>query len=645
MDYRRIRLGQLGNHPTVRFAVSEIVKYLKMMDAELVVDVLSADCVQNKFQNIIWVGQDNLFSEALPEVEDAREDDAIAICVKQNAGFITGSNARSVLLAAYRFLKALGCSWVRAGKAGERIPTKPIENVQVDISEAASYRHRGVCIEGSNTYENVLDMIDFLPKIGMNEYFVQFLVPYDFFARWYGHRNSVNNPKDAISRDEVIAMTKSLEHEIEERGLRYHKTGHGWTCEPFGMDGDGWSTDDVYDLSDEVKSYLAEVNGKRELWNNSPLCTNLCYSNQTVRDTMTDAITEYCKTNKNIDVLHFWLADASNNQCECPECIKKRPADWYLIMLNELDRKLTAANVDTKIVFLLYVDLMWAPVEEKLNNPDRFILMYAPISREYGENFSDHMVFDGELPPFVRNRLEFAIPLETNLEQLRQWQRGFSGDSFDFDYHLMWAHANDFGYEYCAKNLHEDMKALHKIGLNGMLSCQLQRCFFPSALPIMMMASTLWDENCDFEEKASEYYSTAFGEDGTLVHAYLNYLSYAIKTYKGRGYGNANTSFCDDFTAVKDRVVSFRQIIQKNISRGGAAAHDWQMLSVHNEYVTKALAVLEALTLGEKQKVKDLAQELFAFIKESEAACQNAWDVSILYNIWRLRIKSFDIDV
>ena len=94
----------------------------------------------------------------------------------------------------------------------------------------------------------------------------------------------------------------------------------------------------------------------------------------------------------------------------------------------------------------------------------------------------------------------------------------------------MWAHANDFGYEYCAKNLHEDMKALHKIGLNGMLSCQLQRCFFPSALPIMMMASTLWDENCDFEEKASEYYSTAFGEDGTLVHAYLNYLSYAIKT-------------------------------------------------------------------------------------------------------------------
>ena len=65
----------------------------------------------------------------------------------------------------------------------------------------------------------------------------------------------------------------------------------------------------------------------------------------------------------------------------------------------------------------------------------------------------------------------------------------------------MWAHMADPGYERCAKNLFQDMKDLHKIGIEGMVSCQIQRTFFPTALPFNMMAAALWDENCDFEEK------------------------------------------------------------------------------------------------------------------------------------------------
>ena len=229
MEYRRIRLGQIGSSDRTAFAVSELVRFLKKMDPELVIDVLKADSVKETYSQLIWVGLDKNFSSKVQEVTDPSLDDAVVVDIKDSIGYITGSNERSVLLAVYRFLKELGCEWVRPGVEGERIPHKKIEHLQVSVCEVASYRHRGVCIEGANTYENVLDMIDFLPKVGMNEYFIQFLVPSTFFERWYHHEGNPYFAKEDISREEVQGMVLGLEDEINKRGIRYHKTGHGWT--------------------------------------------------------------------------------------------------------------------------------------------------------------------------------------------------------------------------------------------------------------------------------------------------------------------------------------------------------------------------------------------------------------------------------
>ena len=94
---------------------------------------------------------------------------------------------------------------------------------------------------------------------------------------------------------------------------------------------------------------------------------------------------EYCKNHPSVDYLHFWLADEALNQCECEKCAEKRPSDYYVDMLNMLDEKLSLAGIDTKIVFLIYVDLLFAPEKEKIKNPDRFTLMFAPINRWYSE--------------------------------------------------------------------------------------------------------------------------------------------------------------------------------------------------------------------------------------------------------------------
>jgi hypothetical protein len=36
---------------------------------------------------------------------------------------------------------------------------------------------------------------------------------------------------------------------------------------------------------------------------------------------------------------------------------------------------------------LVYVDLLWEPLQENIRNPERFILMFAPITRTYSQAF------------------------------------------------------------------------------------------------------------------------------------------------------------------------------------------------------------------------------------------------------------------
>ncbi|MBQ7016824.1 MAG: DUF4838 domain-containing protein [Firmicutes bacterium] len=647
MTYRRIRFGQIGNGKVVDFAVQELVKYLKQMDSKLVVDVLQMASIDESFKGIIWVGCDDKLAAQLPKVDVSALDDGIAIAVENGEGYITGTNERSVLLAVYRFLKALGCDWVRPGKEGERIPEKAIEKAEINVTmcEAASYRHRGVCIEGADTYENIYDMIDYLPKVGMNEYFVQFMVPGTFFKRWYNHEANPKLAKEPLSRDEIDAMTRSLEGEISRRGLGYHKTGHGWTCEPFGIDGTAWDSQRKYEVPEDTYQYLAEVNGKRELWGNVPLNTELCYSNKEARDKITDAITEYCKVNKHVSILHFWLSDGYNNHCECANCITKRPADWYMIILNELDAKLTAAGVDTKIVFLIYHGLLWEPVVERLNNPDRFIMMYAPISREYGKDYTESLEYNEELPPYVHNKCVAPTSLNQNMAHLRRWQEGFKGDSFSFDYHLMWAHCSDPGYERCARNLFNDMRDLHKVGLNGMSSCQIQRTFFPTALPFNMMAAALWDENCDYEAAADAYYASAFGEDGALVRDYMKKLSDLMLVYNAPARNVVKPPYCTDYEAVRATIENFTPIIERNAANANACQENWQLLAYHQEYSKLFVEAFEMMEKGDEEKCRQAADKFVDLMRDNEMFAQKVLDVhntaGVVASRWNIPRSAF----
>lgn len=641
MRSHRIRIGKIGTDPTVAFAVEELTRYLKKIDSALEVDILQTDAVVDAFPRILWVGLDAKLAVDVPSVENAFLDDAICVQVQNDNGYITGSNPRSVLLGVYRFLQELGCYWARPSASGERIPEKRLENICVQVKQAASYRHRGVCIEGATSYENILDMLDFLPKVGMNAFFFEHFEPLIFFRRWYNHKSNPYIEAESVTTEEIMAMLAALEAEMAKRGILYHKTGHGWTCQPFGLDGTSWGTHGDAPIPEKIRSYFAQINGVRQLCDGIPLNTNMCYSQPEVRQIMTNAIVSYCKAHPNVDILHYWLSDGVNNHCECEECAKMLPSDWFILLLNELDAALTEAGLDTKVVFLLYVDLLWAPEKLRLNNPDRFILMFAPITRNYGQNYDQQLTYDGPLPEFKRNRLEFATSLAVNLAQLRQWQAQFEGDSFVYEYHLMYAHFNDPGYAYCARNVFEDMKALRTIGINGNISCQLMRCYFPSALPMQMMAAAMWDRNADYDTKARQYYLHAFGPDGALVQDYLQTISDLFAIYEGPSHGNGakiRGDLVKDYDALKACLADFAPVIDAHMSEDAPWQEDWQYLKVHAEYVKNLAHVLKLTQQQEYEDAKAAIAQMLDHINRNELSIQKVMDGNKAKMHWERRL-------
>ncbi len=686
----KLTIARIGNHQTITFAFQELDKYLRRMDPLLFIEGRVYDRFDPSLEHVLWLGtvvstehiaglgpgvfaEHNIGLERFASIEPSDWDE-IGICVENGAGIITGSNERAVLIAAYRFLTELGCSFLSPGAAGEVVPMRRFckQDFIMQLREKASYRHRSVCIEGAVGYEHVYNMIDWLPKVGMCGYFVQFHTPSVFFKRFYNDHDNPDVVTGPVTDEDITHIWKSLEGEVVKRSLDYHATGHGWTCEPFGIRGGTWNACEE-ELPAEVTQYLAEVNGERKLWGGVALNTNLCYSNPVVREKMTGAIVQYCKEHPAVNYLHFWLADSSNNHCECPACQEKLPSDYYVMLLNELDQKLTAAGIDTKIVCLIYLDLLWAPETEHIQNSDRFVLMFAPITRTYTNAFTD---FDAseqvKLAPYVRNKLIMPRSVAENVTRLKMWQTDqLKGDSFDFDYHLMWDHYKDPGYYACARILHEDMANLDKIGLNGMVSCQIQRANFPTNLPMYAMAKALWDKESVFEDVAEEYFAAAFGKDGKAVEQYMAGLSELFDPVYCRGEKPFDSEDAvRRLTTAKERVRDFTAVfgdlreekahlsdagegVQAGVQSGtptdaGAKSQSqdtffWQLLKYHAKIVSAYADFAIACQGPEptREKIQVALAKLKETVFSAEPYIHTAFDCTMFIRIVKGNMKVF----
>lgn len=602
------------------FAREELVRYGRRMDATWDASAIAF---------IPFSEEDKMHHN----IRDAYWDDAYEISIKDGSGEIRYSNERSSLLAVYHLLRNAGCAFLRPGPMGEIVPQKPMNNFCTCESVTAAHRHRGICIEGSNRVENVLDMIDFAPKAGYNTYFTQFMDCYTFFERWYTHMDNPLLPGGEFTEDMAKAMLDVCVKEIKRRGLLYHAVGHGWTCEPFGIPGKHWA-DDGTEATPEQKPHLALVNGERKLRGGIGLNTNLCYSRPDTRKIMADAIAEYALSHPEIDVMHVWLADECNNHCECDACKKMIPSDFYVLLLNEIDQRLTDVGSPVRVAFLLYYELLLPPIQQKLINEDRFILMYAPITRRFSQSYLEvtpHYVNT----PYVRNKMYFSSDVSENLGFLQQWKTQFHGDGFDFDYHLCGVSACEPGGMLVSRVLHDDILSLHKLGLDGMINCQFQRISMPHAFGLFIGGQTQLNPALDYEETLNHYFRQYYGDDYEQALFFLRTLSAMIPLDNLRNFSPTEKaanrllelrSFCANHQLPK---VHLDHPVQQR---------SWDMLRYWKQFWQYAAEYLRCQMNGDADGRKQAFAALEKFAWETEPLFQSEFETYYFLHYFRMRV-------
>ena len=647
-------INKISAHSAIDHAAEELRKYLYMMMPE-------GDSITTRYSDEVCgfrLGLMSDFGLDTSDAEDVELDDIIYIDCDKNGGIIAGSNPRSVLIAVYEFLKQNGCRFLMPGKDGEYIPMKELDPVK--LRHKPSMRYRGWCLEGGVSQEIMIESIDFTPKLGMNTVMLEFLIPTSYYRRYYLHLyNEKNRPAEDISFNQILQWKKECEAEIAKRGLQYHGVGHGWTADPFEINSALRSSDGDNNakISDYSRQFIAEINGERKLIHNTPNYTQFCMSNPEAQELFVQYVCDYAEKHSNIDYLHVWLGDVDNNHCECEGCRKKTPSDFYCILLNRIDKELTRRRLNSRIVFIVYTDTTFAPEAERIENPDRFSLMLAPISRSYTKSLTDDGI-EYKTHPYVRNKNVYPANLAENLVYFDEWKKAYKGSSFAFEYHF-WRHQYyDISGIKLARIINDDVKAYLSRGINGIIQDGSQRSFFPNGYAFYTYARSMFDASLSADELMEEYYSAAYGEN------WKKFRDYLVELEKCAEYEYLQCERSDDKdvsplyspTAAR-KMENIGAVIEKgapligeiyNCSDVRVRTVSARLLDLHAKYCLMVVKALIKKAVGEDKEYSALIREAADEIGKYEAMFEKYYDHALAFIAWIMtleKITAYDQNV
>jgi len=629
-----LTINKIRADHVIDFAAEELKKYLRMMMTEGGDVPISYDPEAKDGFRLGLLEDFGLSSEA----EDPVLDDVIHVDTTAEGGILAGSNPRSVLFAVYRFLRENGCRWLYPGIDGDYVPAKDIEGVQ--YHKLADHRFRGFCNEGSETQTAMLECADYYAKLEMNVYMLEWFVPNGYYNRYYTHlHNNKNRIPEPVDDTQILQWKRQTEVEIAKRGLMFHDIGHGWTARPFGFPCNN-SVSDAFDLSgytEDQKSVLAMIDGKRDLFKGLPLNTNVCMSQPHVREAMAQEVANYAQTHNNIDYLHVWLSDGSKNHCECEECQKMRPSDWYMMIMNRIDELLTERGLDTRIVFIAYLDTIFAPEQVNIKNPERFSLLYAPITRSYTSSITEDTVAP-PVAPYVRNNWERPTDSGATLSYLRSWQEVWRGTCFSYEYHF-WRHQFlDPGGMALARRLYEDVRSLKISRLDGYVQDGSQRSGFPNAFPVYIYAETLMNRDCDFEAVKADYFAHIYGPDWKQAVNLLQNISDTFDFTYMEGERSADESLSPYYNPDRAPLLNTipalcaqeRELANKHLTMPTRPQTvSWRLLLHHAEYCALWAEILSEKALGHNEKAVALTKEFCHSFGRYEIEMERYYDHSL----------------
>ena len=597
------------------FAAEELKKYLRMMMPEVgEIGIVYEPGAADGFR----LGLLEDFGIAA-EKHTPKLDDIVHIDTQADGGILAGSNPRSVLFAVYRFLKLNGCRFLFPGIDGEHIPRKAITPQR--YHKMADHQMRGHSLEGDPSLEQVIDYIDYHAKAELNCFGCYSI--FNYMARYYKHRlNTDNRTPEYMDIEVAENQWRSLfECEALKRGLLLNSGGHGLLARSLGLrDEDRFPYKrGEKPMPTHVYPYLAQINGERKFVKNDLFYTNLCMSNPEVRKRLVDTMIHDILTHPQFNNASLSLADGTHNHCECEACRAKRPSDWMVITLNELDEELTRRNIDQVISFSFYVDRMFPPAYEKIKNPDRFRLTYCPITRTYTESRSG---FDNlpEPIPYEYNAWQVPKTMDEVFSLLNAWRTAFTGSFTVFEYHF-WIHQyRDPGLMSISRRLYEDVLTYRETNMDGCMQDGSNKSFFPHGFHGHTYAETLLNRDVDYEAELADYFRHLYGEDWQLVREYLDqitnlfshkYMSGELSAdlTKGKLY---NPQRLQPLSQVKALTEKMREVCQAHMMMPTRPQTiGWRILLRHTEYCEGLAQVMMEKCQGNDDEADRLLEAFY----------------------------------
>jgi hypothetical protein len=156
---------------------------------------------------------------------------------------------------------------------------------------------------------------------------------------------------EPVDAETVHQMARALECECSKRGMTFGGGNHDIIPQLLGIDP---LERELYKKglkvpTEEMKSKMALINGKRELFKNDPFNTNFCMSRADLRKKYVDIVVDMAKKNPHYRNIACCLADLRRNHCECEECQKLHPTDFLVMIVNDIDEIFTREGISTKL--------------------------------------------------------------------------------------------------------------------------------------------------------------------------------------------------------------------------------------------------------------------------------------------------------
>ncbi|MHB9036386.1 MAG: hypothetical protein ACYC64_06940, partial [Armatimonadota bacterium] len=201
---------------------------------------------------------------------------------------------------------------------------------------------------------------------------------------------------------------------------------------------------------------------------------------------------------------------------------------------------------------------------------------------------------------------------------------------------LVFDHISDPCDTALARTISLDMKGLKDIGLDGFMSCQVQRVFYPTGLPMTVMGWTLWNREAKLDDIEADYFKTAFGHDGLACKVYLKTLSELFDPVYLRGTSQypfpgkpmVDPQAAERLTKVQAVVDAFLPVIDRNLNnKDQCRAKSWFYLKSHAEFCKLLASAYQVRATGDTSAAYARWEQFKQYVREQEPVIHPAFDL------------------